>query len=258
MEIYYYGSNGEKIGPVTKESLSQLVGSGVIVESTKLLVNGKQYIAGQVPTIAQLINRRKTSQNGPQSPPMSGDRQTSNSHEQASKPNSFARKIGHLYGAASSHGFVPKLKNLNIPEEAEETIIPEKSVKNSSRSTKDPKQKKVIITSKPVNTEFWNQIHIVTVLLGCTFVVSLVVLVLRFGLRLIQLINLLSEEYAYLSDMLEAGNRIDACMYDGINCIVGIVILCVVYQYLRLLNLYMASRIQSTEKAQEPRQTLNN
>ena len=110
MEIYYFGTNGEKVGPVTKEGLSKLIESGVVVESTKLQVNGKQYIAGQIPTIAQLINKQKAFPNDPPSPPMPGDRPTSNNHEQASKINSFARKIGHIYGAASKHGFAPKLQ----------------------------------------------------------------------------------------------------------------------------------------------------
>lgn len=110
MEIYYFGTNGEKVGPVTKEGLSKLIESGVVVESTKLQVNGKQYIAGQIPTIAQLINRQNAFPNDPLSPPKPGDRQTSNNHEQASKTNSFARKFGHIYGAASKHGFAPKLR----------------------------------------------------------------------------------------------------------------------------------------------------
>lgn len=110
MEIYYFGTNGEKIGPVTKEGLSKLIESGVVVESTKLQVNGKQYIAGQIPTIAQLINRRNAFPNDPLSPPMPGDRLTSNNHDQSPKTNSFARKIGHIYGAASKHGFAPKLQ----------------------------------------------------------------------------------------------------------------------------------------------------
>lgn len=59
MEIYYFGTNGEKVGPVTKEGLSKLIESGVVVESTKLQVNGKQYIAGQIQSLSPLFEKRR-------------------------------------------------------------------------------------------------------------------------------------------------------------------------------------------------------
>lgn len=92
MEIYYFGTNGEKVGPVTKEKLSNLIESGVVVESTRLVVNGKNYTAGQIPTITNLINRQKTISKGPQAPPMPGDRCNSNRHKQVSNPNYFVGK----------------------------------------------------------------------------------------------------------------------------------------------------------------------
>ena len=133
MEIYYFGTNGEKTGPITKEELSQLIESGVIVESTKLVVNGKDYVAGQIPAISQLIEKCKESSREPQSTPTpkvnlsfnkvaeSVDKFVGSARkrvgsafdkiQESEKVKGFVKKSGRVYGSASKLGLLPELQS---------------------------------------------------------------------------------------------------------------------------------------------------
>ena len=231
MEIYYFGTNGEKVGPVTKEALFRLIESGVVVASTRLIVNGKNYTAGQIPTIAQLINRQKAIPKGPQAPPMPRNRQTSNSHGEASKPNSFAKKIGHLYEAASNQGYAPKLESFNILGE---------SLKNSSIFAGKTKLDNDDSSSNPVYVEFWSKFQFVIGLLRF----ALVVLSIIFALGIIRGFGGFDGPviYGHLS-------KVDEGMYTMVTCSIGLIITFVSYHFLVLFCLFMASVVRSADDA---------
>ena len=217
MEIYYFRTNGEKVGPVTKKEFSKLVESCVIIESTKLLVNGKQYIAGQIPMIAQLINRQKASPYNPPPPPMPGDKQTLNSHGQASKPNSSARVISHSYAAASNYGFAPELKT--------------KSLRNSD-------QRNSYNTSNTVYTKFWKCLDISGNILKFFCTLALIISVFMFCLRLFQASN---------------GNAEDL----EVNIwLLMIIIIGIVLVFSNLILSFMAAIVQSAEESQISRSIL--
>ena len=59
MEIYYFGTNGEKIGPITKEGLLNLAQAGVISEETRFEVGGKKYKGKQIKNLRPIFERLK-------------------------------------------------------------------------------------------------------------------------------------------------------------------------------------------------------
>ena len=59
MEIYYFGINGEKVGPVTKEELVNLAKAGVVTEQTALEINGKKVKGNHIKNLLPIFETQK-------------------------------------------------------------------------------------------------------------------------------------------------------------------------------------------------------
>ena len=68
MEIYYFGTNGEKIGPITKEGLLNLAQAGVISEETRFEVGGKRYKGKQIKNLRPIFEQLKAAAPAPAAP----------------------------------------------------------------------------------------------------------------------------------------------------------------------------------------------
>ena len=62
MEIYYYGKNGEKIGPVTKEGLLNLAEVGVVTAETTFEVGGRKYKGKHIKNLRPIFEKKKTAE----------------------------------------------------------------------------------------------------------------------------------------------------------------------------------------------------
>lgn len=62
MEIYYFGKNGEKIGPLTKEGLLNLAEVGVVTAETTFEVGGKKYKGKYIKNLRPIFEKLKTAE----------------------------------------------------------------------------------------------------------------------------------------------------------------------------------------------------
>ncbi|MBR2692677.1 MAG: DUF4339 domain-containing protein [Thermoguttaceae bacterium] len=58
MEIYYFGANGEKVGPVSKEELTRLAGTGAVNEQTVFVVNGREVLGRHIKNLRPIFDAR--------------------------------------------------------------------------------------------------------------------------------------------------------------------------------------------------------
>lgn len=61
MEIYYFGTDGQKIGPLTKEGLIRLAEAGIVTEQTAFEVNGKRVKGKHIKNLRPIFENRKRS-----------------------------------------------------------------------------------------------------------------------------------------------------------------------------------------------------
>lgn len=59
MEIYYFGTNGEKIGPITKEELVKLAKAGAITEQTTFEINGQKVKGRNIKNLRPIFEEQK-------------------------------------------------------------------------------------------------------------------------------------------------------------------------------------------------------
>lgn len=291
MEIYYFGTNGEKVGPVTKEGLSKLIEAGVVVESTKLTVNGKDYIAGQIPSIAQLIEKRKESNREPQSTSAPKINQSFNKVtesvdkaigsadkiigsafdkiQESEKVKDFVRKSGRVYGSASKKVSDFTSKHFHKSD----SKLNQKDTKHIrgfiSKSLFASKEKKSIYSM------FWFNYRTVRFLLVWGFILSLVVLVVKFSAAALNEIDMEihREEYAeHLKStnetILETNLRTGANMeyvkstyhddiqkYENqmVNCIKRIFYIIYLYPFVMLTYYFLGAMVRFAEESFEAR-----
>lgn len=62
MEIYYFGTNGEKVGPVTKEGLIRLAEAGIVTEQTDFEVNEQRVKGRHIKNLRPIFENRKRSE----------------------------------------------------------------------------------------------------------------------------------------------------------------------------------------------------
>ena len=62
MEIYYFGTDGQKIGPLTKEGLIRLAEAGIVTEQTAFEVNGKKVKGKHIKNLRPIFENRKRSE----------------------------------------------------------------------------------------------------------------------------------------------------------------------------------------------------
>lgn len=62
MEIYYFGTDGQKIGPLTKEGLIRLAEAGIVTEQTAFEVNGKRVKGKHIKNLRPIFENRKRSE----------------------------------------------------------------------------------------------------------------------------------------------------------------------------------------------------
>ena len=65
MEIFYFNTQGEKIGPITKEGLINLAEAGVITEETVFEISGKKVKGKHIKNLRPIFERRKEADSTP-------------------------------------------------------------------------------------------------------------------------------------------------------------------------------------------------
>ena len=65
MEIYYFGTNGEKVGPVTKKGLINLAKVGAITEQTVFEVDGQKVKGKHIKNLRPIFEERKQGESDP-------------------------------------------------------------------------------------------------------------------------------------------------------------------------------------------------
>ena len=69
MKIYYFGTNGEKVGPIKKDGLVNLAKAGVVTEHTSFEVDGKRIKGRHIKNLRSIFEEQKNAKPDSPAPP---------------------------------------------------------------------------------------------------------------------------------------------------------------------------------------------
>lgn len=274
MDIYCYTKQGDKIGPVTKEGLIELAESGILTEESTIEANGKKYIAGQVPSFAQIFKKSNESEKEPQQkfPPKinlslgkvtqsfdkavrSADKIVGSAFDkiqESEKVKDIVRRSGRAYGSASKNisDFTSKhfRRNGQTAENNEQPNNDKSFARkagslyaSASKFGLAPELQPTITPGDPLFNDFWKSYRLFKNLIKLSFIILTVCLVLcAFAISL----------YGVYMTFSEGGNVIWFVFCEFLVILLTVVLCILVHVAYRLVLMpyyWMGSMVRGAE-----------
>ncbi|MBQ3387680.1 MAG: DUF4339 domain-containing protein [Thermoguttaceae bacterium] len=249
MEIYYFGTNGEKIGPITKEGLLNLAQAGVISEETRFEVGGKKYKGKQIKNLRPIFEQLKAAAPEPETPPEA---------PAVVAPPAPGELPPPVERGPFPHPDADPFAGFSIEEDTDHTAPPHSDAAplkaDPIPNREEPQNKSgglktflLLDENKSLAyNEFWNSYKIAKRLITALYFVIAAILLIA------QMIALA----AYISNLPDSGTRFIAICAGLFGLVIAQAILFIIYRLILLPYYWMASMIGSAEDIRIIKQTL--
>ena len=166
MEIFYFNTQGEKIGPITKEGLINLAEAGVITEETVFEISGKKVKGKHIKNLRPIFERRKEAESVPEAEKNTFEASEQNSDEpETAVPEDIYQTATQETGPSDAAKAAYQHRMQRVKDDAplfdtnddESTFTTEIIDRVKKKLTSDETKETAAAFKKRVFTKFWTK-----------------------------------------------------------------------------------------------------